>query len=836
MKMSDNFNNENEETVAEVKEAVELEQVEQESTSFNDPADMRTNEVLAELIPEDEFDPTVQDLNSEAEFVSNIITETPIQEVESSVVADLDPIIADEEYERLQKAREIAGEELNNDGVYNSPFVDARPIWEEDTSLAIDRLLVRKKFTLEKTDKSAKLFVSCSGSYNLFINAKLIVFDGSLSRTTNKIFYDTIEIGKHLKKGPNMLVLVCHHDTDGGTNRIGMLDKFLVFESKELGLSSGDDCQVYRPSAYSKLSEEFKTAYGRTGITYDASIEHSLDSIYLPLGESNIFKNAKELGKAFVPPYGLLLEPRPIPLFDVTKPCKGGKLTKSTKDNLTTYKYTLKTAGNYIINLKMQAGQGCEEVSIKTDCYETSNAGVSNITKFTNQAIKYICKGGVQDYKSPIYLFGQTIIITAPITVKIKKIEVTKSVYKYNNGANFVTSDKFVSKYIQKASTTADLCMRESVINSPERERAFMPREGSLAVSGAIYGYDANALKLVKKTIIDYLTSNANGLLYSCPLSDSKTEEPFSNLMALTDRGIIASYVKHSGDSGFLKELIPVIGEYLLTFGMNSDGFVDLRSEDEEYFRAHRNVDRRLLLNAMYYNACRYCVELIGKTNGGKEYAEELTARIRSIEVSFTNTYTKPTGYGSTDQFIDERANAWVVISKLAKEDMAEKLALSLATVQACTPSFDSYVVEALNILGYNDLAFSRFNTRFDNIVFNPQSTIPECFLGFGNKCEGASASGMYNLYRYVAGVDIQENTVTITPNLTVLPDASFSVVVDDCVIKGTYKTTGDKKDIVLDIPQLSRQVVLVLDSKSIGKEISDDVIELEKGKRKFSF
>ena len=697
-----------------------------------------------------------------------------------------------------------------------SIFERAERIWAAGEKKPYDRALFRRKFSFKEKESpphTAKLYVVCESAYNLYVNGKPVVLDGSLPRTPDKIYFDTVNIAPYLQKGVNVLVFSCRYT--GATD----FEPGLTFSCPELVLKSDPETCAYRSLAY---INEYDSETGRYLVTYDATREGQIDNVNQAAYESNIFAPTESFG-IFEPGEGVALLPRPIPLYRFSKLLSAKRVAKTSELNCEIYEAEIGEAGFFLPHLEISAAGGTEEIMIKTDRYICAGSLEPDGKPVENTALKYICKNGKQTFDSPAVLSGTKIIVKMPKTVKLAGIYYYKSEYDFEYAGDFECGDKEMDALLSRAEVTIETCMRDTLYASPDRNPAFLPAEASAVFHGVQYTFDMSARKLVQKCVTDYL----------CNLDTFiESEGIFDNLLAFSARGIIASYAVSGGDLELIKENISVIARFLNRF--NTDGEILILPEEARRRDCddYRNVDMPILFNCVYVSAADFFGKLCKKIGVSIEEGEDINVRAQQIKTSFAQKFRKSHGYASSD-FYDERANAWAVISGLAEKEMYSELKKTLATCQNASPRFETYVIEALFRIGAVENALMRLKNRFHLTAGSENPTLYEGFFNDGAYAWSASAGYQYNFYRYIAGVRYGLDKISIRPCLTAFGEVKFSVASGDDMIRGLYR--ADKKEILIDIPSGCPVAELVLEPEWTGTDLPRRVIKLNKGKNKFN-
>ena len=737
--------------------------------------------------------------------------------------------------------------EKNNEAV--SVFADCKWIWAEGNDKQNDWIIFRRKFTLEKPPKNAVCRIAVQDKYNFYVNGKLAVFDGGLEResTRGNGYYDEFDAGAYLVKGDNVFAVQCHYLGVGGAGSLATAPAGLVFECPELNIASDKEFTVYRSSAYSDTATDRPSGlYAAYNLRYDSTKEGQLDGVYEAAYGANIFEPAVEYGAYPCELFGKLVK-RPIPLFEFTSPKKVKKLYRESVGEFEVVTAELGEYCSFAPVVDVTAAVGQAEIEIYSDRYECLDTGSTVSEKYLNQRIEYVCKEGAQSYSSPIFLTGSQIIIKLPQNVKLNGISYIRTGYDFScdaqngNSGGFACGIEDLEVLGDKAVVTLENCMRGTFYSTPERERAFFAGNLSAMAELCAYTMTDSAQLLVKKCIDDYIEFSRASVLYGCVPGISPVEIPSQNLIAIGERGFIAAYYNRTGDVETLKKCVKPMAEYLMLFERASDGLITSRKGDKAWIDNGENIDGKVLENAAYYSALGFLKYACEQT-GLKVCDGFIKERMREISTAFESFY-KSAGYTSKG-FFDDRANAWAVISGLAKPEHYPQLIKLLSGVANASPYMENYVIDALMCMGAVKEGVMRMRGRYFAMSDANYPTLPEDFFtgaslycegkeGAGNLynpsgalCYGSTGGVVNNVYRHLAGVSYNGGKVEIRPNISATGPLSYTVTANGGEISGTYKRSRDKFDIVI-VNRSDAEASLI---KPDGEEV-----KLNKGKNKIT-
>lgn len=716
-------------------------------------------------------------------------------------------------------------------------FEKAQWIWAKDTQeKESDFIYIRRKFSLEKAPKKAIARIGCESSYNMYINGKRVIVDGGIARESENKggYYDELDIAKSLKKGENAIVFECHYLGASGSNSFDAGKAGLIFECPEINMHSDSTFLQYRSPSYSIYADVKSSGlYAGNSIVYDSTREGQIENVFTAAYQANIFQDSQVLGEYPCAPWNTLVK-RPIKLYTFPKKAKKVKPKKSSRLNEDLYTVDLGGACMFMPTFTVMATQGMAEIEVYTDRYKSSGNFYDEEQLYYNQMLKYICKNGAQTFTLPIPIYGTQLFLKIPKTAKLKKIAFEKVEFNTKTDASFECDTLNLDKLNDKAVDTIKVNMHDTFWNSPERERASTLAEISGASNLFSYAFDDEAMVLAKKTIDDLLLFSKDDVLYSRALGSMAIDIPAGGLIAFSSIGLVANYYNRTGDKDTIAKLVPYMINYLKLWEMDSNGLVSIRDGEQKYYDSGFNIDEKVLENALYYDACRFTVKLSSLFEE-ESRSEVLKDRMESISANFDDAFLKDGAYSSKTSY-DDRANAWAVISTLAKPETYTKIAKILVNVQTCSPSFETYIINALCKMGYAGYAIDRVNCRFANFDYDKNPVLPEEFYAKGTQTYISSAGVMGELYRGVAGVQYFDgSTIVVTPNLGNAKFVKFYCYADKGVVSGHYKKDVDKLEIFINNATLMTGTIEI-NSQVLGILEDSQSVKLEKGKKKLIF
>lgn len=617
---------------------------------------------------------------------------------------------------------------------YKKTDFTANWIWTKTTS-DDSYVAIRKTFTLDKDVEEATMYVSAESKYFLWVNGELTVYDGSTKRgpTLYDSYYDTVTL-KNLKKGENTLAFLVAYNGRSGDSSIdgeqelgeGNVQGGLLFEMQagNQTVKSDANCKVLRLTAY-KNRMLLGTAYpnypqismlAERNIWYDArdSVGKFMDKNF----DDSAWENASLIAKPGNLPFGDLYQSI-IPLIafdDVTMLSLGEYKTTFTKD--TTIVLDLPENMQYSAYFELDAPAG-KKITYYPDTFQ-----IGNTTSYTFKDT-YVTKEGEQSYESYPWRSGSQLILEVESGVTLKGVGYRRSYYNQERVGSFTSSDEDLNLLWEKCANTVDICMRDTYMDCPDRERGPYMGDATNEMDIAYYAFDENATALTKKMILSATAwTGKDGLIPSRAPSFKAHEIPVQSLAFST---AVYNYWMQTGDKETVQAYYTALINYLKVYKMKSNGMVEMRNGEWTWYDwGEAPVDKELLVVCWYY----YSLQSAQKMADGLGITADnafLSERMTSIKSNFRSVYKKAFGYSSTTT-VDERVNALAVLTGLASEEDYFEISLILSSSLHASPYMERFVLQALCKMGEYELALNRMKTRYQPMIDAKYSTVWELF------------------------------------------------------------------------------------------------------------
>ena len=623
----------------------------------------------------------------------------------------------------------------------------------------------RKTFILDETPAEATAYISAVDKYVLWVNGELLVMDGSLKRGATPVdcYYDTVTI-PNLVKGENTIALLVAFNGRSGDGSIVPVsvnaegDEYnqagLLFElhAGSTVIASGSDWKTIRHAAYKNRVTG--------GTKYPKYTQSSM------LAERNVYYvAADDIGAFYEAGYDdsawedatLIAKPGDLPFGDLydamIKTPKFGELT----DFLNAADYTgkkltedttlaLKLPGNvqFTWEIELEAEQG-KTLTVYTNTY-TDRQDSPNFKD------TYETCAGTQSYENYPWRSGSILYIEAPAGVTFTRLAYRLSGFNGEWAGSFSSSDEALDQLWQESLNTIAICMRDTFMDCPERERGPYMGDATNQIDAALYSYDGEALQMIKKAILACVAwTDQSGTIPSRAPSMKPQEIPNQSLAFASS---VYRYWLYSGDSETAEAYYRAFVDYLKLYEMGDNGLPKYRAGSWTWNDWGNKIDVNLLQVGFYYYALRLTQQLADGLGISDDNAF-LSERMTSIEENWRSAYETFVGFKSPESaYIDDRANAMLALSGLAGEEDYPLIASVLSSTYEASPFTEKYVLEALCEMGMIDLALQRIKDRYAPMLTDEWDTLWEQFNDeTGTYNHGWTAAPLYILSKYVAGI-----------------------------------------------------------------------------------
>lgn len=623
----------------------------------------------------------------------------------------------------------------------------------QNPSSANQWICYRKSVQLTSAPSQAVARISADSKYWLWINGKLVVFEGQLKRgpTPDGTYYDQVDLADYLEKGHNTIVILLWYFGKHGFSHKSSGKAGLVFEADMDGnkLFSNRDWKAvihlsfgntHKPHPNYRLPE--------SNIRFDATKE--------PVGwqdpkfDDSAWPAAVEFGMPPCAPWNRLVL-RLIPQwkdFGLREYVNAKELPRISDGTVIKARLPYNAQVTPYLKIEAQAGR---TIDIRMDNYRCGGP--------PNVRAEYVTREGIQEYENPGWMSGHEVHYTIPEDVKILDLKYRETGYNTEFTGTFECDDPFLNKLRQKALRTLYVTMRDTYYDCPDRERAQWWGDMVNELSQAFYAMDTRSSLLAKKGMLELINwQKKNNTIFSpVPAGNWNKELPMQMLAGVGYYGFW-TYCNYSGDVETINTVYPGVKRYLSLWKLGDDGLVIPRKGGWTWCDWGKNKDITILYNGWYYIALKgqkKMAELLGL----EEDIKEIRAKMASIENNFNKTFWNGTAYRSPGYKgqTDDRGQALAVVSGLAGPDKYNAIRQVFRKEFNASIYMEKYVLEALYIMRFENDVMERIRRQYGKMVADPCTTLWEQWGGGSSRNHGWSGWPLTLMSQYALGVAPEE-------------------------------------------------------------------------------
>ena len=670
----------------------------------------------------------------------------------------------------------------------------------------------QKKVIIDSVPTELPARIAADSKYWLWINGETVVLEGGLKRgpSPGDGYYDTVDIAPYLKTGENVISVLVWYFGRSGFSHMGSGICALLFEAVGGGVeilsdASWDACVHF---AYGNASGEAPNyRLSESNVRYDARKFNPDWFKGTSKRMGSAFELAIEPGKA---PLGKLI-PRPIPLWK-DYGLKDYDEVRRSGDTLICH---LPYNAQFSPYMELDASAG------KTIRLVTDHDAVGGAKCVSGE---YVTRGGSQVYEHLPWLNGEYMYYIVPQGVTISKVQFRETGYDTAFSGWFRCDDPLLNEYWQKAQRTAYICMRDTWMDCPDRERAQWIGDEVHEMMEAFYALSPSSWKLARKGFIEFANWAApdGGLYAPVPCSNWYRELAQQSLAAAGWYGF-HDYWFYSADDAFIPEVYPALHRYLHeSWVVDSDDLPLERTNGWNWADAGRDIDRVALLHPWYYLALKGERDLAGQLGKIDDVGSDEAMMDRLKEsynrLFWTGSCYKTPGY---DGPADDRVQALAVVSGIAGPDKYDAILKVLAERKEAETYFMRYVIDAFFVMGRPDLALARLREYIPQVM-NGYSTLWE-HRGLKNSSNHAwSGHGIIICGQRLAGIEPLEpgfREFSVRPRMGSLKHIECGLETAYGMIEAVLDRKGRRINATLTVPEGT--TAIVKDSRGSNRRLS---------------
>lgn len=690
---------------------------------------------------------------------------------------------------------------------------------------------------LEEVPTNAPTKIATDSKYWLWLNGKLVIFEGQLRRGPNPhdTYYDEVDLAPYLIAGENTIAVLTWYWGREGFNHKNSGKSALLFEA-DLGrytLRSDTSWKAIRHPAFGNTGPPFPNyRLPEFNVHFDA--RHDLPHWYLGDIGNGTWQVVTSYGSPPAEPWNELVK-RPIPMWydsgrvayennmELPEVANGDTVIAKLPKNITITPY-----------LKIDAPAG-RKIDIRTDNYKGGSE--------YNVRTEYITKEGLQEFETYGYMNGHEVRYAIPEGIRILSLKYRETRYDTERVGEFRVDDPFINTLWEKSYNTLNVNLRDA-IQDPDRERAQWWGDAVIMLGEMLYVCDNNGHLAIQKAIRNLVDwQKPNGVLYSpVPAGKWDRELPAQMLAAVGKYGFW-NYYRYSADTAMIHYVYPAVKRYLQLWEFGDDGLLIHRPGDWDWLDWGEDIDAPLIENAWYYMALETAIEMAHLTGNQSDIAGYEVAAA-SIRLNYNRLYWNGSAYRSPQNkgVIDDRGNGLAVVAGLVDSSKYEAIRRVLETEFHASPYMEKYILESLFIMGDAEGALTRMKKRYANMVASELTTLWEGWgigsegYGGGSYNHGWSGGPLTLMHQYVAGIAPEQpgfETFNVLPKMGTLNEIHCVTPTVKGNITVHLRRSEDVLFLSVDVPPGTKAHVGIPKLK-VGKSkitVNDEVILANDGR-----
>jgi alpha-L-rhamnosidase len=668
--------------------------------------------------------------------------------------------------------------------------------------------IFRKKYSVSEPLKEKLLArIAVDSKYWLWINGKMVVFEGQLKRgpTPADTYFDEVDITPYIKKGDNTIAVLvwfwgredfCHKNS--GTTG-------LLFEAinSQVTWFTDKSWKYFHHDSFGTTGEPVPN-YRLPEFNIRYLVNPKFDNWMMPGYDDSFFLGVTEQGPAGCAPWNNLWI-RPFPQWKnsgLVQYANSLKMPFVTDGNPIIMKLPL----NYSITpyFKIDASKELS-IDIRTDNYKGGSE--------YNVRTEYITGEGVQEFETYGYMNGHEVIYSFPAGIKVLDLRYRRTSFPSEHTGSFSCDDTSLNVLWQKALNTMDLNMRDA-IQDADRERSQWWGDAVIVSGEILYTCDTNGICAIRKAISNLVEwQRSDSSLYSPVPSGKYFSELPQQMLASIGKYGFWNYFRYTGDTAMIRYVYPHVRKYLALWHLGTDGLVkhrpeNINPENKKLFWSWtdwgENIDMPLCENAWYYMAIGSAAKmaaLLGFPVDENRYKKQML----KLKYAYNGAYWTGKGYrspGFTGE-TDDRGNGLAIVSGLADSSKWPYIRELFEKTFHAGPYLEKYILESYFIMNDPQGGIERMKNRYGRMIASSLTTLWEGWdiglakFGGGSYNHGWAGGPLILMSQYIAGVSPGDDgftSVLIRPQLADLKHVECTVPNKRGLIKVELKQAKDGK------------------------------------------
>lgn len=720
----------------------------------------------------------------------------------------------------------------------------------------------RKTFALAGKPSRA-VFKACADTrYKLFVNGRY-VGKGPVRAGEGYCYFDTFDVTEYLNKGDNVVAFLAHHIGEATyasvPGRPGLICKIEIdVDGETQHFGTDETWKIHRADEWIGTGARMSHRLGFQEI-YD--VDSAPDGWTEVKFNEKGWENAAKVGAPPELPWGSL-QPREIPqlreetilpveIVGLANTAEVGRETPaaSMPDIMAlTELSTLKTgsikdeqmllAADGTTHIKTPRGDkgvaividfgrevfGNVEVGISGSGSGCIDLGYSEVllegrvkpnlgdTRYTDRIL--LKKGALawQSFEPRAFRFLQIEFRRCSKAVALQYVRVNQTTYPVEVTGRFECDDRLLNEIWAAGVYTAQLCMEDTFVDCPWRERAQWWSDARILSRTAYYAFDDTALLAQGLRQIASSQDKDGAVLGLYPAGVEMLAPDLALLWVYS----ILDYYAFSDDPELVRELYPAVQRLMKWFSrfVNPDGLLTGMPGNLQVDRA--DLERKgevTSLNCFYHQGLRVASVLASiceKPEEAQEYIDAAhllkVAINKFMYVPKRGLYAECRSDGKLIEKFSRQTNILAALFDITDQYQKGSILRQLAgktLAEITTPYFASYYLDALYLLDRHDEALTYMRRKWGDMIKAGATTLWEDFISEGSLCHGSAVCPTRDLLAEYVGIKpvVGAHRFAVTPHTGDLKWARGSVVTNAGPLTVEWKVLRNRLDIFVEVP-----------------------------------
>lgn len=686
-------------------------------------------------------------------------------------------------------------------------------IWIDGPDAAPNSYLyARKTFALTEKPSEAFLKTTADSKYRLFVNGNY-VGKGPVRNPEGIVYYDTYDITQHLVKGKNVIAFLVHYIGENTysykARRAGLLCKAEIKVGDEMQTVVTDETwKVRRAEDWTNAGARLSRRLGFQEV-YDASsspgdwrqVKFSergwQDAVVVgrapgePWGdlyarEIPPLREEKILPRAIIGAYNSPDRLKTVPPAEIPDIMADAELAQLRAGSVQNIEALLTEEGNAQIktprsnrgvalildfgrevfgNVEIgiaDSGTGCIDLGygelLEDGRVKPNKAGV----KYTDRVLLKRGRLEWQGFESRAFRYLQVEFRWCSRPVVLEYIRVNQTTYPVQQLATFECSDSLLNEIWKIGAYTTQLCMEDTFIDCPWRERAQWWGDARIEARAAYYAFNDTQLLAQGLRQLARSQTREGWIAGMYPAGEEKLLPDYSLLWIFS----LLDYYAFSDDVTLLKDLYPNVKRLLEWFKQFEGEFGLLTDVPGWLFIDWAELEKEgqsTALNCLYYQGLQVAgviATVAGHPEEASEYVETSHRLKRSINKylysPIRGLYADARKDGHLVEKYSRQTNILAALFDIPdhyRKSTIYRQALNGSLPEIITPYFMSFMLEALYAGEKHDEALSIIRKKWGAMVKAGATAFWEQFSEEASLCHGWSACPTRDLLAEYVGI-----------------------------------------------------------------------------------